>query len=379
MVDSGMLVDLFCIQDEPSDSTSEEIGALRITRILIVHDRGGTVKYLFNYLRFMLSVFLRLTWRSIRKPYDVVHVHNMPSLLVFCAVMGKLQGVPVILDLHDVMPEVFAAKYRIDARHALIRLIMLLDRLSIAFADLALTPNETFRQVFISRGCPSEKIHIVMNTPDEAIFHPTLGGSAMVPSSDKTSFRIIYHGLIAERHGLSTAVEAISLLVPRIPGLILDIYGVRTRDLTAVEKQIVELGLTSHVRYCGKRRLEEIPALIETYDLGIIPNKRTPHTEINFPTRIFEYLSIGKACIVPNTRGIREYFGEHDAVFFEPDSAISLARAIEWAYQDPAQIDTITQRGREIYKQHRWLSEKCSFLNILEQLLLSRRVRKRRP
>src|SRR5439155_24815829 len=53
-------------------------------------------------------------------------------------------------------------------------------------------------------------------------------------------------------------------------------------------------------------------------DVGIIPNRRSIFTEINFPTRIFEYLARGKPVIAPLTTGIGDYFSKDELVVFNP-------------------------------------------------------------
>ena len=46
------------------------------------------------------------------------------------------------------------------------------ERWSIAFADLAITPNISFRNLFVSRSCQPEKMIIMMNSPQAKIFDP---------------------------------------------------------------------------------------------------------------------------------------------------------------------------------------------------------------
>ena len=75
-------------------------------------------------------------------------------------------------------------------------------------------------------------------------------------------------------------------------------------------------GLTSAVQYLGPIRLEDIVGAIEDCDVGVIPNQRSVFTEINTPTRIFEYLAVGKPVIAPRAGGIRDYFDEESLIFF---------------------------------------------------------------
>ena len=52
----------------------------------------------------------------------------------------------------------------------MLRLLRLIEKASIRFADLVLTPNLAFRKLFASRSGPEEKIRIVMNSPLEEVF-----------------------------------------------------------------------------------------------------------------------------------------------------------------------------------------------------------------
>jgi glycosyltransferase involved in cell wall biosynthesis len=107
--------------------------------------------------------------------------------------------------------------------------------------------------------------------------------------------------------------------------------------------------------------------------LGVIPNRRTPFTEVNFPTRIFEYLAMGKPVIVPETRGIRDYFDKTQMLFFNPDDSADLARVIKWVAEHPDETATIVERGREAYRRHLWDEEKIRFLDSVSAMFENRK------
>src|ERR1035438_2892880 len=96
-------------------------------------------------------------------------------------------------------------------------------------------------------------------------------------------------------------------------------------------------GLASAVRYLGTKSQEEIVAAIQTCDVGVIPNRNNAFTEINTPTRIFEYLSLGKPVVSPRAKGITDYFGPDDMIYFELGDAAHLAKQLEFVFRQPAQ------------------------------------------
>jgi glycosyltransferase involved in cell wall biosynthesis len=266
------------------------------------------------------------------------------------------------------MPELMTTIFGVSSQHFIFRVLTFMERLSMGYADLALTPNVAFKERFISRGANPDKIRVVMNSPEEEVF--TLGSGVPAPAaSPKKGFRLMYHGSLVERHGLHTAVRAVARVRERIPGLRFDIYGQRTPYVDDIEELIRELGLTDVVTYNGPRNLKEIAEIITQTDLGVVPNRRTPFTEINMPTRLFEFLSMGCPVIAPDTKGIRDYFKPSEMIFCNTDSVDDLAAKIEWAAHNPEEVRGVMESGRKIYQRHRWSSQKEYFTSQVVQLL----------
>jgi glycosyltransferase involved in cell wall biosynthesis len=366
----GVLIDLICLQKNVEEPRREIINGVSVFRVPLRRRRRGKITYIGQYTIFILRSFLQLTSQSIFRRYDFVHVHNMPDVLVFSALVPKARGAKIILDLHDPMPELMMSIYNLGAESHFVRWLRRLEKLSISFSHLILTPNKAFQELFVSRGCSSEKIQVIMNSPESDIFHPSKYDSPTRTSANgEKPFKIMYHGLIAERHGLDTALEAIARLRSVIPTLEFHIFGDRTPYMNKVDAQMQKLGLRSCVHYHGYRPQTEIAKSIRSIDLGIIPNRRSPFTEINMPTRIFEYLAMGKPVVVPDTRGIRDYFGAESALFFEPGDPQSLGDAILDVYRNPQKVDSILARGRTVYEAHRWEVHRVQFLDRVSVLL----------
>lgn len=366
----GFSVDLICLQEYADDPAEEVCGSLRITRVPIRHNRSKKSRYFQQYGVFFLQAFAALTARSLKRKYDLVHIHNMPDALAFTALVPRLRGAKILLDLHDPMPELYQTIYGMKPDAFMVKMLQKMEKWSTQFAHLVLTPNESFRQLFCARSCAPEKVRIVMNTPDEKVFNPVVAQSlpAAEKREHKSEFRVMYHGLIAERHGLTTAIEAMEKLVAEIPEIVLDIYGDKNPFYDQIAEVIKVKGFGQWIRYQGKRRLDDIPSAILAADLGIIPNLRTPFTEINFPTRIFEYLCLGKPVIVPDTKGIRDYFDDTQILFFEPGNANDLARVIRWVRQHPVETAGFVERGQKVYAQHLWSLERKQFINAVSSL-----------
>jgi glycosyltransferase involved in cell wall biosynthesis len=371
MVEAGMSVDLFCLKDgEQEKPTSVEAG-VNVFRLPMQHSRGSKLFYFLRYGRFLLSSFLFLFRRGFRRPYDIVHVHNMPDILVFSAALQKFRGAGIVLDLHDPMPELMTSIYDLKADNWQIRLLRRLETWSIGLSDLVLTPNIAFRNLFVSRGCPPGKIEIVMNSPEEEIFDLDRFGAEPPRKREGGEFRIMHHGSIVYRHGIDLLVEAVARVREAIPGIRLDIYGRHEPFLDTVLATAKNLGIAELIRCHGEKTAVEIRQAIRETDLGVIPNRRSVFTDLNFPTRILEFLAMNRPVVAPATQGIKDYFGPDEMLTFEQGNVDDLAARIRWVWENPEKASVILEGGRRVCREHSWSGEKARFLSEVAALAAS--------
>ncbi len=369
LVEAGMAVDVISLVRRSGEETRTRVNGVNVYRIQLKRKRAGKIRYFLQYGYFIVAACLKLSWLHLSKRYDIVHIHNMPDILVSTALFPKMTGSKIILDLHDPVPELYMTIYSMGASHPLVKILLALEKLSIAFADRVITPNTAFRDLFVSRSCPPWKLHIVMNSPQETIFHKReIKAKNSEDSVKRDKFDLMYHGLIVERHGLDDAIEAASLIKDQIPNLTFHIYG-EGEFLEDLKEKVYRLGVGDWVKFYGFVTLEQIAAAISQIDLGIIPNKMGSFTNLNFPTRIFEYLSMEKAVIVPKTKGICDYFSEDSIYFFEAGDVNSLADVISKAYKNSREYHLMVKRGMEIYHQHQWGLQKKYLINLVLDLL----------
>lgn len=370
--EAGMSVEVICLK-EAEAAKKDTFKGIRIDRIEIAKSRNSKFGYVFQYCLFILIVFVMLTLRFPIRRYDVIHIHNMPDVLVFAALIPKLFGTKVILDLHDPMPELMMTIFNTRKESWAVRLMAFLEKQSITFADMVLTVNRTCEELFALRSGGASKISVVMNTPNEQIFRysPVKLDDTAVSRIGKP-FVIMYHGTLVERNGLDLAVEALAQVRQSVPEAELRVYGPRTLYLDDVLHSLSAKGLEEAVVYLGPRTLEELAQAIAQCDVGVIPNKRSMFTEINTPTRIFEYLALGKPVVAPRANGIEAYFDKDSLVLFELGNANDLAMKLSWVATHPMEALETTKRGQAIYQQHVWSREKEKLLNLTAALVRSR-------
>jgi glycosyltransferase involved in cell wall biosynthesis len=368
----GVKVDLICLRDDDGEQARENSGDINVTRVRLKRQRGSKVGYVGQYTRFVLASFFYLASRSLTRRYDVVHVHNMPDILVFSAAVPKLLGAKVILDLHDPMPELMQTIFKLPEASLSVMTLKRLEKWSIRFADLVLTVNLACKKIYSARSCQPDKIKVVINSPDDEIFRLQRGDVCHLDvknRSESKPFVILYHGSLVHRNGFDLAIDSLEKVREVIPSVRLSVCGKRTDFFDRVMESARRRGLDSIVDYLGARSVNEIVEAIKDCDLGIIPNHRNIFTEINTPTRIFEYLALAKPVVAPKTPGIQDYFGDDDLIYFEVGNADDLARKIEFAFSHPAAVAETVKRGQEVYLSHTWSRERRTLLNSIAGLL----------
>jgi glycosyltransferase involved in cell wall biosynthesis len=371
LISAGMSVDLVCLRESTEDAKREVFNGVDIRRVPVNKRRGSVLGYLYQYSAFLLMSSWIIAVRSLSRRYDLVYVNNMPDFLVLSGLIPKLFGAKVLLDIHDPMPELMMTIFELPKDARSVDLLKFQEKWSIRLADSVVTVNQACARIFASRSCASKKITVVMNSPDENIFQfRDVRPLSSSPRGNKP-FVIMYHGSLVERNGLELAIKAFARVRSTIPNAELRIYGSRNPFLDRMMEMVKNQGMEGSVHYLGPKPLEKIVEAIEESDVGVIPNLRNIFTELNTPTRIFEYLALGKPVITPSAPGITDYFDKDSLIFFELGDDADLARKIEFVFNRPERAVEITKRGQEVHQAHMWREERLKLIGLTTRLLSS--------
>jgi glycosyltransferase involved in cell wall biosynthesis len=326
---------------------------------------GGALGEKFlQYLRFFLAATLRVTRLHFHRRYSTMQVHNLPDFLVFCTLVPKLLGTPILLDLHDLMPEFYALRFG-QSSSAAARLIRWQEHLACRFADHVITVSELWRQALIRRGVPESKCSVVMNVADESIFHPPEHAGIQPQRGD--GFRLIYHGTFVERNGLDLAIQAIDRVRNDIPGIYLRLVG-RGEYLLHMKRLIEELRLGQHVSIEDLHLAEDLPRIILSCHLGIAPLRSTVFTDTGLPTKLMEYAALGLPAIASRTTANQVYFSDTNVEFFEPGNVDDLARCILMLYHNPERLAELARGSQKFNQRYNWATIGAEYVALVERL-----------
>jgi glycosyltransferase involved in cell wall biosynthesis len=372
-VDAGYTVDVVCLRatGEPAFETIDDI---RVTRLPVEHVRGaGARQVVSEYADFTLRA-ARATLRMHRRhPIDVVHVHAPPDFLILSAIVPRLRGSGVMLDIHDLSPDMFDVRFG-GRRLAgtLERCLRLVERAACSVADRVLTVHEAYRRELTAHGVPSERIEIVMNAPDDEAIERARAAAAPVQPD---SFVVAYHGTLTHWYGVDLLVEAIARLqqrVPKIRGLILG-----AGDALAPAEELAErLGVADRIEF-SRTYLPHDEALrvVAAASCGVIPNRRSRLNRFALSSKLLEYVALGIPVVVAELETLRAHFSPTEVTFFEPDDAESLTEAIAWVAEHPEEAREKLERARERADGYSWPASRTRLLASLAAAVPRKRYR----
>lgn len=307
-IDGGYSVDVVCLR-RSGEPRYEICEGVHVHRLPINRGFGRSLPLtILSWCWFLVMSSIVLTRLHLKKRFDVVHVHNMPDFLVFSAIIPKILGAKVILEVQDVSPELMGAKAKGKTRKIVIRLARWQERISTVYADHVITVGWPFEQLLLQRGVHPEKITIILNSADPKLF-PASRGNIREKQEFGAScpFVLMYHGTVASRNGLDIAIRALALARQVVPYVRFDIKG-RGEFIPTLKQLAHELGVSEHVVFSEPCQPEELVDFVTHGDVGIIPYRNDGFMELVLPTKAYEFAWMHRPIVASNTRAIRSMF-----------------------------------------------------------------------
>jgi glycosyltransferase involved in cell wall biosynthesis len=360
----GYEVDVICLR-EPGDPSFDVVDGVHVYRLPVKRRKGSGVAMQFmEYMSFFALASAKLAKLYRRRRYNVVQVHNLPDFLVFAAWLPKLSRARLLLDIHDLMPEFYASRFKSGMRSLPVRLVRLQEYLSCRFADHVISVTDLWRTALISRGLPADKVSGVMNVADDQIFvqpsEPRAG--------DPEQFRLFYHGTITRRYGIDVAIRAVDVVRRRLPGVHMTIHGIgEYRD--EMVQLVEQLGLQSHIQFTSDYiPTSDLPKIIRQADLGVVPYRRDVFTDGILPTKLMEYVALGVPVVAARTPVIESYFDETMVQFFTPEDHQDLARAILALHDDQARLRDLARNADRFNQRYNWQKVSAEYVALVDRL-----------
>jgi len=360
----GYEVDIICLR-QAGERPEEGDGSVRIIRLPINRTFVGFAGHIAEYLAFTAMAAWRLAREHRTRRYDLVQVATVPDFLGFAALPEKLAGVPLLLDLHEDMPEFFRDRFAHPLLRPLLPLVTATARAAAAVSDELITVHEPLRQLSIQRGVAPERIAVVMNSADGRLFDPTRHERR--PFMDDGVLRIVHHSNFQRIYGLDVAITGLAGLRPDIAWR-LDVYGDGPWR-PEIEAAIARTGTADRVTLHGRVLIDDLPGLIAAADIGIVPSLPDPYLEYSLSTKLLEYAAMGVPTIATDLATFRHHFTDAALRFIPGGDPDALARAVEAMVDDPADTVTLGLEAQRQAAAYDWETQKARYLQIVGRLV----------
>jgi len=226
---------------------------------ILTHDEGALFKLRTNKLLFFLPLFyficgsIAILIHCARHRYDVIHVHWPFPQAIFGMLAQGLTGGKLVYS-------VYGAEFALVARLPFGRWLF---RFFLGRADAVIGISD-FTKKRIVAVSPVAVSVIPFTTS------MTRSPSARAKYAHSQGTRILFVGRLIERKGVSYLIEAMRLIMKKIPSAQLDIVGGGPL-LSPLQQQVRTLGLTSRVALHGRVNMEDLVKLYDLCDVFVLP------------------------------------------------------------------------------------------------------------
>ncbi len=202
-------------------------------------------------------------------------------------------------------------------------------------ADLIVVVSDVLKDILIKKGVNKDKILVNPNGVDPYRFSPSVNGDTIRERyniENKIVFGFV--GTFGPWHGVEVLVQAYSNLIKQYDDykkdtvLMLIGDGIKMSEvLNIIEKESIEKNviLTGIVPY------DNIPLYLAACDILVSPHVPNPDGTPFFgsPTKLFEYMAMGKPIIASNLNQISEILEDgYSAIMFNPGDIEGLTNSL---------------------------------------------------
>lgn len=305
-----------------------------------------------NFIRFHLAVVDQVRRTLGSEAVDWIY-QRLSTTNFSGAVLSRDLGLPLVVEYNG--SEVWIAKnwgdgipnesFAVAAEEALLRQ-----------ASLIVTVSEVLREELLSRGLPDERILVHPNCVDPERYRPDLLTKEQVRARrvdlgiDPDEIVLTFLGTFGAWHGVDFLAESIRALYEQDPAwweqhqirLLLVGDGVLRAQAETLLAGIPRISFTGLVPQA------EAPAYLALSDLLLSPHvdRRSDARFFGSPTKLFEYMAMGKAIVASDLEQIGEVLApghrvdqpfqeSSTAVLFSPGDQDCFIRSLRWAVEHP--------------------------------------------
>jgi len=299
-----------------------------------------------------LSFAATSLWATFRVGSVDVVMGTTPSL--FQAVSAWLVAMarrrPFLLEVRDLWPE-FAIDIGVLKNRVLIVLSRWLERFLYSRATHLVVNSPAYREYLLSKQVPAEKITVIPNGVDPAMFDPAADGWAVREQFGLGGkFVVTYAGAMGLANDLETLLRAAHRLRDD-PAIHLLLVG-DGKERPHLEAQAQALRL-SNVTFAGAQPKCRMPDFLAASDACVATLKNIRMFRTTYPNKVFDYMAAGRPTILGIDGVIRQVVeAAGGGIFVPPGDDAALAEAVRTLSRDPQRARAMGAAARAYVAKH---------------------------
>ena len=286
------------------------------------------------------------------------------------AILSAEWHVPLLLEINAPLA-LEQAEYREGELSALAGVA---ERWILAQADSVLAVSGPLRDYILSLGVAPDKVHIVPNGIDPALFQPgSPDPEARLRLGLGAGPVLGFVGGLRPWHGVEVLPELLGRLVSRHANVKLVLAGEGPLR-GPLEETLRQRGLLEHVVFTGALLHEEVPAIVRQFDIALAPYPKLDHLFYFSPLKIFEYMACGVAVVAANCGQIAEVIRDGETGLLHPAGDLeAMTTACDQLLSRPKQRVSLGRAAaRFIQQEYTWRHNAERVVDLARKLILAK-------
>ncbi|MFQ6056590.1 MAG: glycosyltransferase, partial [Methanosarcinales archaeon] len=248
----------------------------------------------FRYLSAIISSIPKL----LAKDYDLLHCYGHEAAsIALIAQKIKRKKIPIIFEIMGLSVAESEVHARVSLKSKIFRYFMIKrENTLLKKAKGIIVLTEAMRKYIIKQYNISEnRVFVAPHGIDLELFGKNYEKDLTLINrlgfESKIKKVIMYTGWISALHGVLDLVKAMEIINTKVKDVALVIVGYGPME--SLIKEYVKKNQINNIIFTGKVSHKEIPKYHSIADVLVIPHVRRTDSELDFPTKLFEYLASG--------------------------------------------------------------------------------------
>ena len=295
---------------------------------------------------------------------DIIYGFTNNSTLVL-GTITRLLKIPSVVEMHD--PD-------FRKRTIFNNLISFLENIALKNITGIVTISEKLKSYYLKLLKNSRlNTKVIYGGADVNLFNPNIKPSKSLHNIKKKRHVLVgYIGNFRYYQGIDFLIEVAKKIQKKDFSFIL-IGGETEKEIKRMRMKIKKNNLGNQIHILGEKKYDQIPSYLSGMDILVVPRPSLPITEYAFPSKISEYMAMGKPIISTDVGGAKEIIKNQVNGILIPSERIgeNLAKALLFLKENPKLREKIGKNAYEHIKNNlNWDILTDQLISFLKKILI---------